>query len=256
MRRLLRRRPVRAVVTMGTGLALATSLSACTGVTTLQSVVGNVGPSFTPMGAPPTLQVGFRVLDAPPNQPFVCVVQIHQGTALAGTALVTDTPPPGMPAIVELAWVTVPASAMQATAQDASVNCVTAATTRSGAGPPSSTDCHSGSFSLVVSLTGRQSSVCLHQGTTLTVTSDKSAGGLGVPGPWTIPPLDVVDSSVLRLSSSSESGPLLKAVLETGTPGTTSVSAHFDEECSSGDTTACTIPPQGVINLNVTVVAP
>jgi hypothetical protein len=34
------------------------------------------------------------------------------------------------------------------------------------------------------------------------------------------------------------------------------VSAHFDEECSSNDSTPCTIPPQSAINGDVTVVAP
>jgi len=90
----------------------------------------------------------------------------------------------------------------------------------------------------------------------LTVTFDKSKGGLGVPGPWTVPPLGVVGRSILMLSSSSPSGQFLTAVLEAGTPGVTTVSAHFDEECSSNDSTPCTIPPQSAINVDVTVVAP
>jgi hypothetical protein len=116
--------------------------------------------------------------------------------------------------------------------------------------------CHSGSFSVTVSLAMPPPSMGLHAGATLTVTFDKSTGGLGVPGPWTVPPLDVVDRSILMLSSSSPSGQLLTAVHETGTPGVTTVSAHFDEECSSNDSTPCTIPPQSAINGDVTVVAP
>jgi len=96
-------------------------------------------------------------------------------------------------------------------------------------------------------------SVCVRTGATLTVTFDKSPGGVGGPGPWTIPPHAVEDPTILGLSSHSQRGHLLTAVLVATTPGSTTVSAHFDEECSGPQTTPCTIPPQNTISVNVMV---
>jgi hypothetical protein len=126
-----------------------------------------------------------------------------------------------------------------------------------GASRPSpSSGCHSGTYSMTASLATPASSVCVHTGTTLIVTFDKSAGGQGFPGPWTIPPLAVLDPSVLTLTSSSPNGHLITAFLKAAMPGTTAVSANFDEECSANVTTTCTIPPQGAMNVHVTVEAP
>ena len=97
--------------------------------------------------------------------------------------------------------------------------------------------------------------VCVHSGTMLTIKFDKSVGGLGVPGPWTIPPVAVVDPSVLTLISSSPNGHLITAFMKAATPGVTVVSASFDEECSGNGMTPCTIPPQSAITVNVTVEA-
>ncbi len=113
--------------------------------------------------------------------------------------------------------------------------------------------CHSGASSLTSSLATLPPSVCVHTGATLTVTFDKSRGGIGRPGRWTIPPVSVDDPSVLRLSSTSERNYLLTAVLMAAAPGTTTVSAHFDEECSGAQITPCTIPPQSAITVNVMV---
>ena len=109
---------------------------------------------------------------------------------------------------------------------------------------------------MTASLAPPPPSVCVLTGTTLTVTFDKSAGGMGVPGPWTVPPVAVVDSSVLMLSSSVSRGHLLIAVLKADTAGAATVSAGFGEECSGGVTTGCTVPPEGDINVNVTVKSP
>jgi hypothetical protein len=99
-------------------------------------------------------------------------------------------------------------------------------------------------------------SVCARTGATLTVRFDKSPGGLGRPGQWTIPPVGVEDPTILRLSSGSQGGHLLTAVLVTTEPGSTTVPAHFDEECSGTQMTPCTIPPQNEIDVNVRVKAP
>jgi DNA-binding beta-propeller fold protein YncE len=117
-------------------------------------------------------------------------------------------------------------------------------------------DCRYGKVSVLASLAIPSPSICLHEGATLTVTFDKSAGGLGVPGPWTVPPLGAVDPSVLKLSSRSARGQVLTAALEATGSGTATLSAHFDEECSGDQLTACTIPPQGEIDVGVTVVTP
>jgi hypothetical protein len=116
-------------------------------------------------------------------------------------------------------------------------------------------DCPSGSVSVAVPLTGPSASVCLHAGSTLTVTFDKSGGAIGLPGPWAVPPVRV-DSPILGVISTSPRGAQLLAVFSAESPGTTIVYASFDEECSGGDKTPCTIPPLGMIELDVTVVDP
>ena len=113
--------------------------------------------------------------------------------------------------------------------------------------------CHAGAFALTASLATLPPSVCLQTGATLTVTFDKSTGGLGSPGPWTIPPLSVEDGAILGLRSHEQRGHLLTAVLVATATGSTAVSAHFDEECSGTESTPCTIPPQNTISVNVAV---
>ena len=113
--------------------------------------------------------------------------------------------------------------------------------------------CHAGVFAMTASHATLPPSVCVRTGATLFVTFDKSPGGLGRPGPWTIPPVAVDDRSILGLRSTLRRGQLLTAVLGATTPGSTAVSAHFDEECSGPQVTPCTIPPQDAITANVTV---
>jgi hypothetical protein len=117
------------------------------------------------------------------------------------------------------------------------------------------TDCQSGSVSLTATLLQRSESVCLVTGSILHATFDTSAGGgMGIPGPWSGTPM-VADSTVLVLSSSSTHGRVLEAAFTAGDPGTTTVSAYYDNECSSEDVTPCTVPPLGTIGLTVQVVA-
>jgi hypothetical protein len=116
------------------------------------------------------------------------------------------------------------------------------------------TDCQSGSASVAAPSTGSHA-VCLHVGATLTVTFDKSGGGMGVPGPWLVPPVRM-DRPIIAITSTSPHGPLLTAVFRAESPGSTTVYASFGEECSKGDKTPCTVPPLGMIELDVTVVSP
>ena len=44
-------------------------------------------------------------------------------------------------------------------------------------------------------------------------------------------------------------------VFEARSPGSTFVTARFEVSCSSRDTSPCTIPPEGAINIDVTVVS-
>jgi hypothetical protein len=64
------------------------------------------------------------------------------------------------------------------------------------------------------------------------------------------------DPSILKLDSESTRGDYISAVFEARSPGATFVTARFEVSCSSRDTSPCTIPPEGEINLDVTVVAP
>jgi hypothetical protein len=120
------------------------------------------------------------------------------------------------------------------------------------------TDCRSGTLSLAASSATSTQPLCLHSGTILTVTFDKSAGSWGgTPGAWTYPPVAIGgDPSILKLNSESTSGDHIIAVFEARSPGATFVTARFEVSCSSRDTSPCTIPPEGEINLDVTVVAP
>ena len=123
---------------------------------------------------------------------------------------------------------------------------------------PAATDCRSGTFSIAASSATSTQPVCLHSGTILTVTFDKSAGSWGgTPGAWTYPPVAIGgDPSVVRLKSELTSGEHIIAVFEARSPGSTFVTARFEVSCSSLETSPCTIPPEGEINFGVTVVSP
>jgi hypothetical protein len=107
---------------------------------------------------------------------------------------------------------------------------------------------------VAVSTVGPPLAVCLRTGATMTVTFDKSGGGMGVPGSWAVPPIRM-DRPILTVISTSPHTSVLTAVFRATTPGGTTVYASFDEGCSAGDVTPCTVPPLGSVQLEVTVVA-
>jgi hypothetical protein len=119
---------------------------------------------------------------------------------------------------------------------------------------PSASDCQSGSVAVAVSLVGAPLGICLRTGATMTVIFTKSEKGTGPVGPWTVPPVRL-DGPILTVISTSPRGSTLTAVLRADTPGVTTVYADFDQECSAGESAPCTIPPLGMVELEVRVVA-
>jgi len=114
----------------------------------------------------------------------------------------------------------------------------------------------SGPVTATASLSNLPPPICLRDGATLTVVFEKSTGGLGVPGPWGVPPVGVTPDGILTISSTTQSGDRLTAVFATRTAGTVAVSGYYANECGAGEATPCTIPPLSTIPLSVTVVSP
>jgi hypothetical protein len=96
------------------------------------------------------------------------------------------------------------------------------------------------------------SSICMDVGATLTVTFDDSHVGIGQNGGW-LGPAQIDNSSVASLTGGSSDGSQLVATVKAVATGTATVSAYFSQQCSSGDSTPCTIPPQGMLRLVITV---
>ena len=117
---------------------------------------------------------------------------------------------------------------------------------------PPSNDCVSGSAPVPVQTPG--SSICMDVGATLTVTFDYSHVSTGPVGGW-IGPAEIDNTSVASLTRSSSDGSQLVATVKAVAPGTATVSAYFSQQCSSGDSTPCTVPPQGWLRLVITVVS-
>jgi hypothetical protein len=61
-------------------------------------------------------------------------------------------------------------------------------------------------------------------------------------------------SGLLDISSGSQNGALLVVTAKALTLGMATVRAEFSQQCSSGDSTPCTIPSQGTLQLPITVV--
>jgi len=120
---------------------------------------------------------------------------------------------------------------------------------------PAPGTCTSVPLSVTASVGHAPAPVCVVSGTALTVTFDKSRAAIGVPGPWGEPAVQV-SAPILQIRSTSSQGALLVARLTAVAPGTATVRAGFDQECSAGDSTPCTIPPQALLSLSVTVVSP
>jgi hypothetical protein len=87
------------------------------------------------------------------------------------------------------------------------------------------------------------------------VTFEKSRAAIGVAGPWVVP-LVQVDPPILRVTATTKRKGTLTAVLDATAPGNASVQAAFDQECSPGTTTPCTIPPVGFLSVGVRIVSP
>ncbi len=115
--------------------------------------------------------------------------------------------------------------------------------------------CSSVPVSVTAAVGNDPAPVCLVSGTALTVTFDKSYAAIGVPGPWGEPAVQV-SPPILQIRSTSSRGSLLVAQLTAVTPGAATVMAGFDQECAAGTSTPCTIPPQVLLTLSVTVVSP
>jgi hypothetical protein len=113
--------------------------------------------------------------------------------------------------------------------------------------------CASHATAATVSVSHQPAPVCLVTGTRLTVTFDKTHAAIGTPGPWGVPRVQV-QPRILTIRSTVAKGPLLTAHLVARTRGIAIVRAGFNQECSIGDTTPCTIPPQAILTLDVTVV--
>jgi hypothetical protein len=96
--------------------------------------------------------------------------------------------------------------------------------------------------------------LCVHVGTTVIVTFDASHAGIGTFGGW-LGLARVDNGSIASLIGSSADGNQLVATLKAVAAGTATVSAYFSQRCSNGDSTPCTIPPQGVLRLTITVVS-
>jgi hypothetical protein len=116
---------------------------------------------------------------------------------------------------------------------------------------PPSNDCASGSASIPVKTSS--TSICVDVGATLTVTFDYSHVSTGPVAGW-IGPAKIDNTSVASLTKSSSHGSQMVATLKAVAPGTATVSAYFSQECSSGGSTPCTVPPQGWLRLVITVI--
>jgi hypothetical protein len=85
------------------------------------------------------------------------------------------------------------------------------------------------------------------------VTFNYSHVSTGPVGGW-IGPAEIDKTSVASLTNSSSDGSQLVATVKAVAPGTATVSAYFSQECSGGEPTPCTVPPQGWLRLVITVI--
>ncbi len=121
----------------------------------------------------------------------------------------------------------------------------TAATTPSG-----QSNCPSGNVAYTES--SETGSVCVKVGSTLTVTF-VSTGGRSGYGQWNSSPPTISDNSVLQGGLYRSSGKTATATFSVVGAGTATVTAQFDVTCAPADTTPCTVPPEALQFLTVTV---
>jgi hypothetical protein len=116
--------------------------------------------------------------------------------------------------------------------------------------PPAQSNCASGNVSYTVS--ANSDSTCVKLGARLTVTFD-SLGWWGGYGSWSDSSPTISDNSILTGSSYAPSGSTATAEFNAVGTGTATVVAQFDVTCAPADTTPCTVPPQALETLTVTV---
>jgi hypothetical protein len=126
------------------------------------------------------------------------------------------------------------------------------AATPSPTTPVDQSSCASGNVATTESTDA--SSICVTVGSTLRVTFVSSEGWSGY-GQWSSSPPTISDNSVLTGRSYRSSGKKATASFGAAGTGTATVTAQFDVRCSPADTTPCTVPPQALQVLTVTVVS-
>jgi hypothetical protein len=115
--------------------------------------------------------------------------------------------------------------------------------------------CISGSASLTVPrIQNPPRGLCVTVGTHLTLTFVKR-GEHVIAGPWAVPPVSSGNPSIIAVGRVTKAGSTVTAHLTAVTPGSTSVTAAFNQECAASDTPPCTIPPQMSSTVAVTVVS-
>jgi hypothetical protein len=116
-----------------------------------------------------------------------------------------------------------------------------------------SPSCQKSHVSLRLPAINQTPSICLVSGATVSLTFDKSDAALGASGAWGTDPVQVYPD-IMSISSTEIEGPRLTASLKARLPGYATVRAVFDQLCTAGSTTPCTVPPLGIFDVYVTVV--
>jgi hypothetical protein len=93
---------------------------------------------------------------------------------------------------------------------------------------------------------------CIRVGAVLSVAFTHAVEFSGVPGGW-IGGATSSDPTLVAVDSSAATGATLTAAVRGVAPGTAIVTVSFENGCSAGTTTPCTIPPQGQESITVQV---
>jgi hypothetical protein len=101
-------------------------------------------------------------------------------------------------------------------------------------------------------MTADSASTCVKLGAKLTVTF-VSLGWWGGYGHWNSSPPTISDNSVLARVSYAPSAKTATGVFNAVGIGKATVVAQYDVTCSPADTTPCTVPPEALETLTVSV---
>lgn len=112
--------------------------------------------------------------------------------------------------------------------------------------------CKSESTSLRVAVVGQIPTVCLRLRSTLKLTFDKSHAGTGTAGTWSRRAIEITPK-IMKVKVVKIKGSELTVTLTGVSPGQATVRALFNQVCTGGSTTPCTIPPLGVFTVSVIV---